>query len=165
MVIDLLASKLNVAFDRGVDCLMGLTKHKDDRVILVKPQTFMNDSGRVLKRLYENFNVSTDNLLVVHDDLDLSSGRVKIQYGGGDGGHRGVRSIINCLADNQFTRVRIGVGRQPDGMTSADYVLEPILKEAQNDFVQVAEHAVDAVRCLVSDGRAQAMGHFNAYKE
>ncbi len=165
MVIDLLASKLNVSFDRGVGCLMGLTKHKDDRVILVKPQTFMNDSGRVLKRLYENFNVSTDNLLVVHDDLDLSSGRVKIQYGGGDGGHRGVRSIINCLADNQFTRVRIGVGRQPDGMTSADYVLEPILKEAQNDFTQVAEHAVDAVRCLVSDGRAQAMCHFNAYKE
>lgn len=164
MVIDLLAGKLDVTFDRGVDCIMGLSRHKNHRVVLVKPQTFMNNSGLVLRKIYDDFNVSSDNLLVVHDDLDLSFGRVKIQYGGGDGGQRGVRSIINCLTDNQFTRVRIGVGRPPDGMTSADYLLEPISRESQNDFKQVAEHAVDAVRCLVSDGRTQAMSRFNGHK-
>ena len=164
MVIDHLAKERNISFQPNVGCLLGFDMGVDKRVILVKPQTFMNNSGDVIKTLFAEFECLISELVVVHDDLDLNPGRIKIQYGGGAGGHGGVGSIIQQLMDDRFTRVRIGIGRPPVHIASADYVLSLMAERDRREFNGVARRGADAVRCLVSDGRTRAMNRFNSRK-
>ena len=117
---------------------------------LIKPQTFMNDAGAALA------DFRTEDLIVVHDDLDLEAGVVRVKIGGGAGGHNGLRSIIGRRG-NDFVRVRVGIGRPPAGMTVTDYVLgrmDPVVKDAM-------PKAADAVEAVIESGPEAAMNRFN----
>tara|TARA_B100001971_G_scaffold201075_1_gene213440 strand:- start:13639 stop:14154 length:516 start_codon:yes stop_codon:yes gene_type:complete len=164
MVLDQLAEECGVAFKRDAGFLAGFGMIGSEHVILVKPQTFMNNSGDMLATLYAEERASTFDLIVIHDDLDLDLGRIKIQHGGGGGGHRGVESIIEQSVGNQFTRVRMGIGRPTFPMTSADYVLSPLTERDRLEFKKITQRAAAAVHCLVRDGITRAMNHFNSSK-
>ena len=119
-------------------------------ITILKPTTFMNNSGSAVS------NYSPEDLIVVHDDLDLEAGTVRVKVGGGAGGHNGLRSIIQSLG-NDFVRVRIGIGRQPAGVTVTDYVLsrmDSVVKDA-------IPRAADAVEFVIEEGPEAAMNRFN----
>ena len=131
------------------------------RLLLVKPQTYMNLSGAAVVPILATSKMNAQRLVVIHDDLDLAEGRVRIKVGGGHGGHRGVGSIIDCLETGDFVRVRLGIGRPPADMTPREFVLTsfgPDEIEAMKDLVQ---SGIAAVRLIVTHGveRAQNTLH------
>ena len=116
-------------------------------VILTKPMTYMNESGKAVKALLSAFNLSPEQILVVHDDIDLPLGKIKTKYKGGDGGQLGIRSTIETLQTREFCRVRIGVDRPEDREDIVDYVLSPFNEEESsllNDVMNKAVHTIEA---------------------
>lgn len=122
---------------------------------------WMNISGPPLKGLLREFELAVNELIVVHDDLDLEPGRLRIKLVGGHGGHNGIKSIIEALGTPQFVRLKIGIGRPAPGQDSADYVLEPVTKDEMSVFEPCLERAVDALECLIHRGPEVAMNQFN----
>ncbi|MBX3328973.1 MAG: aminoacyl-tRNA hydrolase [Nitrospira sp.] len=122
---------------------------------------WMNISGPPLKGLLRKFDLTTNELIIVHDDLDLEPGRLRIKLAGGHGGHNGIKSVIDALGTPQFVRLKIGIGRPAPGQDSADYVLEPVTKDEMAVFEPCLERAVDALECLVHRGAEVAMNQFN----
>lgn len=131
------------------------------KVLLAKPMTFMNLSGQSIAPLVRYFKVPPEDLVIVHDDLDLAPGRVKIKSGGGDGGHQGLRSAVECLGTQEFVRVRVGIGRPPDGLTATEYVLEEFNGEEKGVLKETVERATRAVEIILSEGVVKAMNEFN----
>ncbi|HET9733298.1 MAG TPA: aminoacyl-tRNA hydrolase [Acidimicrobiales bacterium] len=133
------------------------------RLALAFPQTYMNDSGRAVARLVRRFGV-TDlrHLVVVHDELDLPAGTVRVKAGGGHAGHNGLRSIHTHLHDDGYLRVRIGIGRPPGRQSGADYVLKAPGKADREALAVARECAADAVEAILSDGADAAMNRYNA---
>ena len=122
---------------------------------------WMNVSGPPLKGLLRKLHLTPDDLIVIHDDLDLDPGRLRIKLSGGHGGHNGIKSVIEALGTSQFARVKIGIGRPPTGCSSADYVLEPITADEMEVLDSCVERAVDALECLIHRGLSVAMNQFN----
>ncbi|MGE3978982.1 MAG: aminoacyl-tRNA hydrolase [Nitrospira sp.] len=122
---------------------------------------WMNISGPPLKGLLREFELAVNEFIVVHDDLDLEPGRLRIKLAGGHGGHNGIKSIIEALGTPQFVRLKIGIGRPAPGQDSADYVLEPVTKGEMSVFEPCLERAVDALECLIHRGPEVAMNQFN----
>ena len=128
-------------------------------VVLAKPRTFMNLSGRAVAQLLRRFGVAPDDLIVIHDDMDLPLGKIRIRRGGSAGGHRGVASIIDSIGTEEFARVRIGIGR-PDG-DEVSHVLGDFTAEEKDIVAEAVERAVEAIRCILSDGIETAMNRYN----
>jgi peptidyl-tRNA hydrolase, PTH1 family len=122
---------------------------------------WMNVSGPPLKGLLRELALTTEHLILIHDDLDLEPGRLKIKQAGGHGGHNGIKSVIEALGTPQFVRVKIGIGRPAPGQDPADYVLEPVSADEMAVFEPCLERAVDALECLIHRGTAVAMNQFN----
>ncbi len=122
---------------------------------------WMNVSGPPLKGLLREFKLTPDDLIVIHDDLDLEPGRLRIKQAGGHGGHNGIKSVVEALGTPQFVRVKIGIGRPGPGRDPADYVLEPVTKDEMVVVEPCLERAVDALECLIHRGTAVAMNQFN----
>ena len=122
---------------------------------------WMNCSGPPVKGLLREFSLTPNELIVVHDDLDLEPGRLRIKLAGGYGGHNGIKSLIEALGTPQFIRLKIGVGRPAPGQDSADYVLEPVTNDELAVFEPCLERAVDALECLIHRGPEVAMNQFN----
>ena len=122
---------------------------------------WMNLSGPPLKDLLREFKIKPDNLILVHDDLDLEPGRLRIKQGGGHGGHNGIKSVVEALGTPQFVRVKIGIGRPVPSQDSADYVLQPITRDEMAIFEPCLDRAVDALECLIHRGTTVAMNQFN----
>lgn len=122
---------------------------------------WMNLSGPPLKGLLREFKLTADDLIIIHDDLDLEPGRLRIKLAGGHGGHNGVKSVIEALGTPQFVRVKIGVGRPAPGQNSANYVLEPVTSDEIVALEPCLDRAVDALECLIHRGAAVAMNEFN----
>jgi PTH1 family peptidyl-tRNA hydrolase len=122
---------------------------------------WMNVSGPPLKELLRKFELTPSELIVVHDDLDLEPGRLRIKLAGGHGGHNGIKSIIEALGTLKFVRLKIGIGRPASGQDSADYVLEPVTKDEMAVFAPCLERAVDALECVIHQGPDVAMNQFN----
>lgn len=137
---------------------------RGQKIILARPSTFMNESGRAVASLLGWFKVDAENLIVVHDEIDLAEGALRVQFGRGSGGHRGVGSIIRAVSTQEFFRVRIGVGRPPalSEQDPADFVLEPMSKDAAGLLAEVESKAAEAVVCLVHDGLESTMSRFNS---
>ncbi len=129
--------------------------------VLAKPQTYMNESGRAIAAILRDSYLAPSDLIVIHDELDLSLGSVRIKIGGGHGGHNGLRSIIEYLGTPDFTRIRIGIGRPVPGMDAADYVLSAFTKDERVAARQAVEQAAQAVKEIVSQGLTRAMNLFN----
>ena len=130
-------------------------------VLLVKPQTFMNLSGVAVRETVKFFKAASTDVIVVHDDLDLPAGRLRIRERGGSGGHRGIGSILTELGTEEFIRVRFGVGRPPEGWDSADYVLGKFPKEEHELIRAAVLKAADAIEAILQEGAVPAMNRFN----
>jgi PTH1 family peptidyl-tRNA hydrolase len=134
----------------------------DQRVALAFPQTYMNDSGLAVGLLVRRFGIEKlPQVIVVHDELDLPLGRLKIKEGGGTAGHNGLRSVQAHLKGNDFLRVRIGVGKPPSKEHGADHVLRKPSKKDRTELEIMVVDAADAVEAIVTDGLAAAMNRFN----
>jgi PTH1 family peptidyl-tRNA hydrolase len=130
----------------------------DGRILYAVPMTYMNESGRAVRALLDYFGLSPQSILVIHDDIDLPFGRLRLQVGGGSGGNNGVRSIESALGTRDFSRLKIGVGRPPGQMDPADYVLRPFSKEERGEVEVIFEDAADVVDIWPIDpARAQEM--------
>jgi PTH1 family peptidyl-tRNA hydrolase len=161
MVVDELARRRDASFKSKFSGKIGETRLGDHRLALLKPETYMNESGRSISAATRFFKVASEDVLVVHDDVDLEVGRLQAREGGGLGGHNGLRSIAQALGTPEFLRLRIGVGRpgRGDPRDVADYVLAPF--EAHQDRDGLVARAADAVEVLVLEGLEEAQRRFN----
>ena len=163
-VVELLASR------HGGSLRKGKEKAKADevrigshRVALAEPQTYMNLSGESVAPLVRRYGIEDlHRLVVVHDELDLPLGRMKVKVGGGLAGHNGLRSIKAHLHDDDFVRIRLGVGKPPAKEHGADHVLKKVGKAERKVLVEIVELAADAVELLLTDGAEAAMARYNA---
>ncbi|ABV33021.1 MULTISPECIES: aminoacyl-tRNA hydrolase [Pseudothermotoga] len=133
-------------------------------IFLVKPNTFMNLSGIAVIKCQRDFHVTTTDIIVVYDDVDLPCGRLRIKAQGGSGGHRGLQSIIDYIGTNEFVRLRIGIGPKPENIDLADYVLEDFTEEELRLIDKVLDKAVEAVDVMLNEGLSKAMSVFNSYE-
>jgi PTH1 family peptidyl-tRNA hydrolase len=162
MAVDELARRLR--FDLSAEkyhAFIGKGRIDSEEALLVKPQTFMNESGRSVGAALRYTTAVIADLIVVHDELDLPLGTVRVKTGGGHGGHNGLRSIIDHLGSPEFIRVRVGVGRPAPGFDPADYVLSSFLPGEQQTAAEAMATAADAVQAIVRDGIIKAMNAFN----
>lgn len=162
MVVDALCRAWKVEANR-LHCraLVATTAFDGTRVVLAKPQTFMNLSGLSVVPLLRFYKAARDQLLVIHDDIDLPLGTIRIRPSGGAGGQKGLISIIEQLGTQQFARMRMGIGRPPGQMDAAAYVLRTFTRQEQEDFEMVLSRAVAAVETFISSGLEQAMNSYN----
>ncbi|HEX5414814.1 MAG TPA: aminoacyl-tRNA hydrolase [Chloroflexota bacterium] len=131
------------------------------KIILAKPQTFMNNSGEAVRPLLKMNNLTPANLLVIADDLDLPFGRLRLRDKGSSGGQRGIRNIIDQLGTDQFARLRIGIGRPPPGLDPIDYVLQTFSAGQATELKAILDRAVEGVEILLTQGIAPAMNRVN----
>ncbi len=130
-------------------------------VVLAKPLTYMNRSGDAVVRLVDRYGVPLDRLVVIHDDLDLPFGALRIRTQGGHGGHKGIRSILGALGTGEFVRVKIGIGRPSGKGDVVDYVLGPFTADEAAELPSVLVRAAEAVLHIVGEGPHQAMNRFH----
>lgn len=162
LAIDALAKSLNVTLGKVQSkALVGQGKIGSNKVILVKPQTYMNLSGQAVSGLLNFYKISAENLIVIHDDIDLPFGTIRIRPGGGSAGQRGVKSIIEKVGTQEFARMRLGVGRPPGQMEAAAYVLQPFTKEDEEFLVNLLAKAAEAANEFVNNGLNAAMNKYN----
>jgi PTH1 family peptidyl-tRNA hydrolase len=166
VVVELLAERIGASFKahrRGradvVETRLG--DLPGTRAILARPRTYMNESGRSVASVRDFYQVYDDHLVVVHDELDLPYGTLRIKLGGGDNGHNGLRSVRAALGTGEFLRVRFGIGRPPGRMDPAVFVLKPFSSAERADLAVNVVRAADAVEALVVDGLAYAQNHYN----
>jgi len=163
MVIDLLAKELGNIRVNQIKCraLTASCEIAGHSVLLCKPQTYMNLSGQAVRDLAQAFSVPPERIVVIFDDADLSSGRMRIRANGSAGTHNGMRDIVYQLGTDQFPRVKIGIGHPEDGQDLADYVLSPI-DSATYDMIKLAPAAaID----LIEHGTAHAMQEYNKNRD
>jgi peptidyl-tRNA hydrolase, PTH1 family len=133
----------------------------DKRVALAVPLTYMNDSGEAVGALARRLGIEPDQIVIVHDELDLEPAVLRVKVGGGLAGHNGLRSIKQHLHTDEFIRVRIGVGKPPSKERGADHVLSRVSKREREAMDVTIEEAADAVECIVTDGVESAMNRYN----
>ena len=131
------------------------------QAVLAKPTTYMNLSGGPVAGLVRYFDVPLPHVVVVHDDLDIDFGRIKLKLGGGDGGHNGLKSVTRSLSSAEYVRVRCGIGRPPGRMDPADYVLRPYPPADRVEVELQVSDAADAVELVVTEGLEAAQGRFH----
>lgn len=130
-------------------------------VILIKPQSYMNTSGGPISKLCAQYRVSVEELLVIHDELDIPAGDVRIKVGGGHAGHNGLRSIIDKMGSRDFSRVRVGIGNPPGRMPVADFVLKQLRSREAEDFDETTVRAAEAAATALTRGVIFARDHVN----
>jgi PTH1 family peptidyl-tRNA hydrolase len=162
MALDELAKDLHVdvAQDK-YHALIGKARLDSEPAVLAKPQTYMNDSGRVAAAILRDYYGEVSDLIVIHDELDLPLGVIRVKIGGGHGGHNGLRSLIEQLGSPDFGRVRIGIGRPASNIDPADYVLSPFLAEERPIASEAVSRAAEAVSLIVAKGLPWAMNIVN----
>lgn len=162
MVVDALAQAYQIQIDQtDVDSQFGPGRIAGRPVLLAKPQRFMNRSGISVKRLAQHFGISGEEMMIIHDDIDLAFGRLKIKEKGGCGGHKGVRSVIDAFGDGGFTRIRLGIGRPAGQDDVVDYVLGGFDPGEISMLTQIIQHAQAAVVTILSQGTKVGMNRFN----
>ncbi len=150
MAVDLLAEKLNKEFDKRIcRALCSEFQFKGEKVVIAKPLTFMNLSGESVKELLKHYNATVGELTVVYDDIDLKKGVVRIRKSGGPGTHNGMRNIVENLGDDNFARIRIGIGPKPENMELYQYVLSNIDVNDEN-FITAVKNASAALSDIIS---------------
>jgi PTH1 family peptidyl-tRNA hydrolase len=153
ITIDRLASEYNLRIDKRCNLsLIGNGVIEGEDVLFAKPQTYMNRSGIAVNSILTDNSLLHSDLIVIYDDIDLNLGTVKKKFNGGDAGHRGVRSIIESLSTRDFFRVRIGIGRPPEGIDASDYVLSKFHKDESEVIHNSIEKAIYLVKEIIKEG-------------
>lgn len=162
MVIDRLSDRLDIRLSRFQQkAVIGQGPFSGKRILLAKPQTYMNLSGQVVRGLVNFYKVPLENVLIIHDDLDLPFGALRLRPSGGAGGQKGIRSIIEQLGSQDFSRLRLGIDRPPGRMSASAYVLQDFSKIDRETLPGILNEAADAAIAFVEDGITEAMNHFN----
>lgn len=162
IAIDLLSKKYGIKVDRLKHrALTGDGLINGERVLLVKPQTFMNLSGESIRDIVQWYKVPAENLIVIYDDVDLPAGALRIRSKGSSGTHNGMKSVIYQLQSDGFPRIRIGIGKAPEGWDLADYVLGRFGADEAPIVAGCIERAAEAAALIVSEGVAAAMNRYN----
>lgn len=165
MVADLLAARIGASFKvhkrSGADVLTGRLCHRP--VVLAKPRCYMNESGRQVGPLAKFYSIPPADVIVIHDELDIDFGRIRLKTGGGEGGHNGLRSVANALGSRDFQRVRIGIGRPPGRKDPAAFVLEPFTAAERAEVPTICELAADATELLAEVGLETAQNRVHAW--
>lgn len=163
MTVDILSAELMAGPTKKkhkseiMDCKIG-----DNKCLLCKPQTFMNNSGLAVKEIANYYKIPTENIIVISDDVSLDVGSLRIRRKGSDGGHNGLKSIINLIGSNNFPRVKIGVGKKPHPEYDlADWVLGRFQKADRDKISQSIKDAAAAVKCIIKNGTDSAMNMYN----
>lgn len=161
--IDILADKLSCKIDKGkFQGLYGQTNYNGTKLHLLKPQTFMNLSGRSVLQLSAYFSIPPQRIIVLFDDISLPPGRLRIRSDGSAGGHNGIKSIISELGSQDFPRVKIGVGAKPvPEQDLADWVLSSFSAAEEKLLTAALDHAADAALCIVNEGTQSAANRYN----
>lgn len=160
-VIDRFARLRDISLSiRRYKAIYGLGSFASQRIILFKPLTYMNLSGEAVRKAVQAFQIPLDNLIVVHDDLDLPPGKLRFKQKGGDGGHQGIRSIIEAMGDNAFLRLKVGIGRPPPGVDPAEYVLAPLEGAEREQYDTIFSKAAESLTVLLTEGLEAAMRGF-----
>jgi len=166
MVIDSLAEKFDIKLSRVQNkAITGSGNREGARIILVKPQTFMNLSGQAVASLVRFYKIQNENLIVAHDDVDLPFGTIRMRPGGGSAGQKGIASIINLMGTQDFARLRMGVGRPPGRMDAASYVLQSFSEKDKEILNPFLDRAVEALDCFIQSGLESAMNRYNQVEQ
>ena len=161
-VIDLLAKEYSIDVSKiKHKALIGEGRVGTEKVILVKPMTYMNLSGESVKEVAEFYNLKPEEIIVIYDDIDLDVGKIRIRKKGSGGTHNGMRSIIKCLGSNEFPRVRVGISKPKNGQDLADFVLSRFSKEDEKSLQESFENSVAAVDCAIRNDLDLAMNRYN----
>ena len=161
LVLNRLAQAFSIPLDKSkFDAVLGRGKIGNHEIILALPQAFMNRSGPPVLRVINYFKILIEEILVVHDDIDLPVGRIKIKVNGGHGGHNGLKSLIDSLGDKNFVRLRVGIGRS-EVSTVANHVLGRFNDLEFRGLEQTLQHACDAVIMIIEKGLRESMNLFN----
>ncbi len=163
LVLDRLAERHQAAITRRRHrALYGRAKIAGQDCLLVKPRTFMNDSGDAVLRLLLYYRLQPSDVLLIYDDIALDLGMIRLRRGGSDGGHKGVRSVIHYLDTDQIARLRLGVGKPPPGASAINYVLSGFARSEADRVAEMIDNAADAVQAVLRDGIESAMNRFNS---
>lgn len=141
---------------------VGVPAADASKLVLVKPRTFMNDSGRAVRKVCDFHKVSADHVVVVHDELDLDFGQLRVKFGGGDNGHNGLKSIRSHLGTGEWFRLRYGIGRPPGRQSPADFVLQTIPTGLREDYAAETARVADAAEQLMLEGLEKTQNRFNS---
>jgi len=162
MVIDRLAEKFDISLSqKKFDNLFGLGKIDDTKVILTEPMAFMNRSGPPIQQLAKYYKLTFDHVLVIHDDIDILFGNIKIKAKGGHGGHNGLRSITGVAGGGEFPRIRIGIGRPDTHIDVTDHVLGKFADDEIKNLEPVLTCASEAAQTIITKGITLSMNKYN----
>lgn len=165
MFIDAMAEKLGVSAWRDkFEAKIAETRIGSEKVLLVKPMTYMNESGQAVGPIMNFYKLLPEDLIVVHDDMDIPAGTIRIRKKGSAGGHNGIKSILAHVGDEHFARVRIGIGRPLTGWTVVNHVLAPFSNEDAPRIDEAIKYLEPAVECIINDDVDMAMNKFNPKK-
>lgn len=162
-IVDLFCHELGVKpnYRREHHSLVLNGQINGESIIVAKPQTYMNSSGKAVSAIVSEYEIPLDNIIVIYDDLHLELGLIRIRRGGSAGGHKGVKSIIESLESESFPRLRIGIGKPPDDMEVIDYVLGDFSSDERDEIEKSESMAIEALKMMILDGIEPAMNKFN----
>lgn len=161
-VVDYFAQKHRIGFDKTKHkALIGQGTVSGEKVVLIKPQTYMNLSGESVRGMMDFYKETAASVIVIYDDISLNVGALRIRDQGSAGGHNGMKSIIAHLGTDVFTRLKVGVGPQPRGWDSADFVMTTFPAAERTIMKESIEHTSEALECIITDGLMSAMNRFN----
>jgi PTH1 family peptidyl-tRNA hydrolase len=141
--------------------LVGEYRNDESKIFLIKPQTYMNNSGHAVRSFVNFYKVPNEQIMVIFDDLDLPFGTIRLRQGGGSSGQKGMQSIIEQLGTEEFPRMRVGIGRPPGKMESVDFILDEFRQNEMEDLKIILNYCVDAIEVFIRDGIEKAMTKFN----
>jgi PTH1 family peptidyl-tRNA hydrolase len=160
MAVEEIAQRNGIEFTDRKEYRIGRGSIEGHKAILIEPLLFMNRSGPVVNAILKKFTVQSDNLIVIHDDLDMETGKLRIRKTGSSGGHKGVESIIQNIGAKDFIRIKIGIGRET-GILVEDYVLSKFTRHEISAIKETIEITTDAVHAIIDEGVDKAMNTFN----
>jgi PTH1 family peptidyl-tRNA hydrolase len=165
MIVERFSDLHDIAIDQTLfGSMIGKGRINQEAVILAKPQTYMNLSGNSVGRLTDYFKIGTDDLIVIHDDLDLPFQTIRLKKGGGHGGHKGLLSLIDCLGERDFIRLRFGIGKPERKSMVEGYVLDPFSAEEADFLPELIKKAAEALQDILSSDIGAAMRRYNPRK-
>lgn len=163
MVVDALAARWNVAadvYEKDYEALLGSAQRGSEKVLLLKPQTYMNLSGRSVSAAWRFYKMAHEDVLVIYDDLDLPLGKLRVRASGSAGGHNGMSDVIRCLSSDKIARVRVGIGRVHSA-AAVDHVLGSFRPDERETMRDAVANAAQAAECWLTRGLVAAMNEFN----
>ncbi len=164
LVTDLLAERMGERFTKHRRAHADSVEGRLDgtRAVLIRSRSYMNESGAAIRAAADYSNIPISQIIVVHDELDIEFGAIKIKVGGGDGGHNGIKSTKKSLGSGDFYRVRVGIGRPPGRQDPADYVLRSFGSSERKELPLVVDSAADAVEVIINEGIAVAQNRYHS---